>query len=110
MTLDSLAPYLIPALATIAVAVIGLRPKRSSPEQIMSDELKRMSERISNLEGSNASLWSTVQELRGKVDSLYARLQRLKGYVRELESHILCKTGEPYQRPEEIEELFEDTH
>jgi len=108
MTLDQAMIALIPATGLIVVALINLRPKKASPEQFMSEELKRMSDRIGGLEESNRKMWAEVLDLRGKVDTLYSKLHRIKGYALDLESHIHRHTGEPYTRPEDVDSIFKD--
>ena len=108
MSLDEYLPLLIPATGLIIVALINLRPKKASPEQFMSDELKRMSDRIGGLEESNRKMWAEVLDLRGKVDTLYSKLHRLKGYALDLEAHISRHTGSPYERPEDVDSIFKD--
>lgn len=108
MTLTQLIPYIVPAAATVFVAWLSLRPKKASPEQFMSEELKRMSDRIGGLEESNRKMWAEVLDLRGKVDTLYSKLHRIKGYALDLESHIHRHTGEPYTRPEDVDSIFKD--
>ena len=108
MSLAEALPYLIPAAGIIIVALINLRPKKTSPEQFMSDELKRMSDRIGGLEESNRKMWAEVLDLRGKVDTLYSKLHRIKGYALDLEAHIHRHTGEPYARPEDVDSIFKD--
>lgn len=108
MSLDEYLPLLIPATGLIIVALINLRPKKASPEQFMSEELKRMSDRIGGLEESNRKMWAEVLDLRGKVDTLYSKLHRIKGYALDLESHIHRHTGEPYARPDDVDSIFKD--
>lgn len=108
MNLDEYLPLLIPATGLIIVALINLRPKKASPEQFMSEELKRMSDRIGGLEESNRKMWAEVLDLRGKVDTLYSKLHRIKGYALDLESHINRHMGEPYERPDDVDSIFKD--
>lgn len=108
MTLTQLIPYIVPAAATVFVAWLGLRPKKASPEQFMSEELKRMSDRIGGLEESNRKMWGEVIDLRGKVDTLYSKLHRIKGYALDLESHINRHMDAPYERPEDVDSIFKD--
>lgn len=98
----------IPALGFVVVALIGLRPKKISPEQLMSDELKRMFERIGGLEESNRELREELRELQRRVDVSYYKLHRVKGYAYTLESHIQHTTGVPYERPEDVDAIFKD--
>lgn len=98
----------IPALGLVAVAFIGLRPKKVSPEQLMSDELKRMFERIGGLEESNRELRKELRELQRRVDVSYYKLHRVKGYAYTLETHIHHTTGTPYERPEDVDAIFKE--
>lgn len=108
MSLAEALPILIPAVGLIIVALINLRPKKVSPEQFMSEELKRMSERIGELEESNRKMWAEMQELQSKVDASYYKLHRVKSYAFTLENHIHHTTGTPYERPEDVDSIFKD--
>lgn len=108
MTLTQLIPYIVPAAATVFVAWLGLRPKKASPEQFMSEELKRMSERIGELEESNRTMRAEMQELQSKVSASYYNLHRVKGYAFTLEDYIYQATGSLYERPEDVDSIFKD--
>lgn len=108
MTLTQLIPYIVPAAATVFVAWLSLRPKKASPEQFMSEELKRMSERIGDLEESNRTMREEMQKLQSRVDASYYKLHRVKGYAFTLENHIHHTTGSPYERPEDVDAIFKD--
>ena len=64
MTLAQAMIALIPATGLIIVALINLRPKKASPEQFMSEELKRMSDRIGDSKKATAKC--------GRKSSTYA--------------------------------------
>ena len=108
MTLTQLIPYLVPAAATIFVAWLGLRPKKASPEQFMSEELKRMSDRIGELEESSRKMRAEMKELQSQVDASYYKLHRVKGYAFTLEDHIYQATGVLYDRPEDVDSIFKN--
>lgn len=108
MTLTQLIPYIVPAAATVFVAWLGLRPKKASPEQFMSEELKRMSERIGELEESNRTMRAEMQELQSKVSASYYNLHRVKGYAFTLEDYIYQATGSLYERPDDVDAIFKD--
>lgn len=108
MTLTQLIPYIVPAAATVFVAWLGLRPKKASPEQFMSEELKRMSERIGELEESNRTMRAEMQELQSKVSASYYNLHRVKGYAFTLEDYIYQATGALYERPDDVDAIFKD--
>ncbi|WP_269929092.1 hypothetical protein [Kocuria massiliensis] len=112
--MDNLGPYLVTALSAIVVAWIGLRPKKADPDQLLRDDLTRMraeikeqSEQIKMLKTASDDQWTVIQELRGKIDSLWTRLRRVIDYARELEAKLVVLTGEPHDRPHEVDEIFE---
>lgn len=108
MTLDQAMIALIPATGLAIVALINLRPKKVSPEQFMSEELKRMSDRIGDLEESSRKMRAEMKELQSQVDASYYKLHRVKGYAFTLEDHIYQATGAQYERPEDIDSIFKD--
>lgn len=108
MSLDEYLPLLIPATGLIIVALINLRPKKTSPEQFMSEELKRMSDRIGELEESSRKMRAEMKELQSQVDASYYKLHRVKGYAFTLEDHIYQATGVLYDRPEDVDSIFKN--
>lgn len=108
MSLAEYLPLLIPAAATVLVAWLGLRPKKVSPEQFMSEELKRMSDRIGELEESSRKMRAEMKELQSQVDASYYKLHRVKGYAFTLEDHIYQATGALYERPDDVDSIFKD--
>lgn len=108
MPLDQAMIALIPATGLAIVALINLRPKKVSPEQFMSEELKRMSERIGELEESNRTMRAEMQELQSKVSASYYNLHRVKGYAFTLEDYIYQATGALYERPDDVDAIFKD--
>lgn len=108
MPLDQAMIALIPATGLAIVALINLRPKKVSPEQFMSEELKRMSDRIGDLEESNRMLRDEMQKLQSRVDASYYKLHRVKGYAFTLEDHIYQATGAQYERPDDVDAIFKD--
>ena len=108
MTLVEALPFLIPATGLIIVALINLRPKKASPEQFMSEELKRMSDRIGELEESSRKMRAEMKELQSQVDASYYKLHRVKGYAFTLEDHIYQATGVLYDRPEDVDSIFKN--
>lgn len=107
--MNELAPYLIPAVATIIVGWLGLKSRKADPSQMMHDELKRMQERVKTLEDSSAEQWDVIDDLRKKVGRLYDWLGELKDYVRHLEDKLREATGKPHTRPKNIDDIFKDT-
>lgn len=108
MSLAEALPILIPAVGLIIVALINLRPKKVSPEQFMSEELKRMSDRIGELEESSRKMRAEMKELQSQVDASYYKLHRVKGYAFTLEDHIYQATGVLYDRPEDVDSIFKN--
>lgn len=108
MNLDELFKLLVPVLGIIAVALIRLRPQKISLEQMMSDELKRTSERMGQIEASNRELREELQDLQRKVNASYYKLHRVKRYAFDLEDHIHTTTGNSYVRPEDVDSIFKD--
>lgn len=109
MDLGDLAPIAIPALCSIIVAWVSLKPKKTDPAQIMHNELERMTSRIKSLEESSSEQWAVIDDLRKKVGRLYDFLGKLKDYVRDLEDKLRDVTGSPHERPKEIDDIFKDT-
>lgn len=115
------APYLIPGVVAIIVAWIGLKPKKADPDQLLRDDLKYMGERVDQQRKISESLEAQVDELRrdrdsqkqeifslkNKVDDLWSRMRRVVDYARTLEDRISGLTGEPHERPVELDEIFE---
>lgn len=108
MSIAEALPYVIPAAGLIIVAFINLRPKKVSPEQFMSEELKRMSDRIGELEESSRKMRAEMKELQSQVDASYYKLHRVKGYAFTLEDHIYQATGVLYDRPEDVDSIFKN--
>lgn len=119
--MDSLAPYLIPGVVAIIVAWLGLKPKKTDPDQLLRDDLKYMGERVDQQRKISADLEAQVKELKrdrddqkqeilslkDKVDDLWSRMRKVVDYARTLEHRIAGLTGRPHERPSELEEIFE---
>lgn len=115
------APYLIPGVVAIIVAWLGLKPKKSDPDQLLRDDLKYMGERVEQQRKLSESLEAQVSELRrdrdsqkqeifslkNKVDDLWSRMRKVVDYARTLENRISGLTGKPHERPSELDEIFE---
>lgn len=108
MTLAQAITIIIPLAGGIIIAIIQLRPKKVSPEQFMSEELKRMSDRIGELEESSRKMRAEMKELQSQVDASYYKLHRVKGYAFTLEDHIYQATGVLYDRPEDVDSIFKN--
>ncbi|WP_443095022.1 hypothetical protein [Rothia koreensis] len=115
------APYIIPGVVAIIVAWLGLKPKKTDPDQLLRDDLKYMGERVEQQRKISESLEAQVDELRrdrdaqkheifslkNKVDDLWSRMRKVVDYARVLENRITGLTGVPHERPSELDEIFE---
>jgi len=119
--MDELAPYLIPGVVAIIVAWLGLKPKKSDPDQLLRDDLKYIGDRmekqrqisdaleaeVAALKGDRDAQKAEIRSLKEKVDDLWSRMRQVVDYARRLEQKITGLTGKQHERPAELDDIFD---
>ncbi|MDN5606103.1 MAG: DUF724 domain-containing protein [Kocuria sp.] len=100
MSLDDLAPYLIPSIATVVAGWLALKPKKTDPSVLMQDELKRLN---AKLEGQDEKISSLQQQ----VSLLWSQKFAGARHISRLEVQVEDLGAVPLERPPEVKELFE---
>ncbi|MFI8595864.1 hypothetical protein ACIGDM_00930 [Rothia koreensis] len=116
-----LAPHLITAIASIIVAWLALKPRKTSRDEKLWKELDyawsrvekqtqltdELAGRVAKLEDDRDTQRAEIRSLKDKVDDLWSRMRKVVDYARGLEKRITVLTGEELKRPEELKDIFD---